>query len=51
MIYDELLALAAELISRGTLSDAIRFGFSQVELSLLPSQARRLARRPLRRGY
>lgn len=37
MIYDELLAVAAELISRATLSDAIQYGFSQVELSLLPS--------------
>jgi hypothetical protein len=37
MIYDELLALADELIARATLSDAIHYGFSQVELSLLPS--------------
>jgi hypothetical protein len=37
MIYDELLAVAAELISRATLSDAIRYGFSQVELSMLSS--------------
>src|ERR1017187_659351 len=37
MIYDELLARAAELISRATLSDAIHYGFSLVELSLLPS--------------
>lgn len=37
MIYDELLAMAAELISRATLSDAIRYGFSKVELSMLPS--------------
>jgi hypothetical protein len=37
MMYDELLALAAELISRATLSDAIQYGFSQVELSMLPS--------------
>ena len=37
MIYDDLLALAAELISRGTLSDAIRYGFSQVRVSRLPS--------------
>ena len=37
MIYDELLALSAELISRATLSDAIRYEFSQVELSMLPS--------------
>jgi len=37
LIYDELLALSAELISRGILSDAIRFGFSQVQLSMLPS--------------
>jgi hypothetical protein len=37
MIYDELLAVGAELISRATLSDAIHYGFSQVELSMLPS--------------
>jgi hypothetical protein len=37
MMYDELLAVAAELISRATLSDAIQYGFSQVELSMLPS--------------
>jgi hypothetical protein len=37
MVYDELLAVAAELISRATLSDAIRYEFSQVELSMLPS--------------
>lgn len=37
MIYDELLAVAAELISRATLSDAIRYGFSQAQLSMLPS--------------
>jgi hypothetical protein len=37
MIYDELLAVAAELISRATLSDAIHYGFSQVQLSRLPS--------------
>jgi len=37
MIYDELLAVAAELISRATLSDAIHYEFSQVQLSRLPS--------------
>jgi hypothetical protein len=37
MIYDDLLAIAAELISRATLSDAIHYGFAQVELSMLPS--------------
>ena len=37
MIYDELLALAAELISRAMLSDAIHYEFSQVQLSMLPS--------------
>ncbi len=37
MVYDDLLAVAAELISRGTLSDAIRYGFSQVRVSRLPS--------------
>lgn len=37
MIYDELLALAAELIARATLSDAIHYEFSHVELSVLPS--------------
>jgi hypothetical protein len=29
MLYDELLALAAELISRTTLSDAIHYGYSR----------------------
>ncbi|MGH3322232.1 MAG: hypothetical protein ACRDN9_19080 [Streptosporangiaceae bacterium] len=37
MLYDELLALAAELTSRATLSDAIHYGFSQVDLAMLPS--------------
>jgi len=35
--YDYLMALAAELISRATLSDAIRQDFSDAELALLPS--------------
>jgi hypothetical protein len=37
MIYDELLALSAELIARATLSDAIHYEFSRAELSVLPS--------------
>jgi hypothetical protein len=37
-IYDRILATAAELVSRATISDAIHFGFSDVQLSLLPSQ-------------
>lgn len=37
MTYDELLAIAAELISRATLSDAIHHGFSAVQLSMLRS--------------
>lgn len=37
LIYDELLATAAEIVSRATLSDAIRYGFTDVRLSLLPS--------------
>ncbi|MCW8382397.1 hypothetical protein [Streptomyces justiciae] len=35
--YDMLLAIAAELISRATLSDAIRHDFSTAQLSLLES--------------
>ncbi len=35
--YDHLLAIAAELISRATLSDAIHHGFSESQLSLLKS--------------
>ncbi|WP_147286267.1 hypothetical protein [Streptomyces parvulus] len=35
--YDTLLAIAAELISRATLSDAIRHDFSTARLSLLES--------------
>ncbi|MFC9243602.1 hypothetical protein ACFT7S_05955 [Streptomyces sp. NPDC057136] len=35
--YDTLLAIAAELISRATLSDAIRHDFSTAQLSLLES--------------
>ncbi|MFF1873001.1 hypothetical protein [Kitasatospora herbaricolor] len=35
--YDHLMALAAELISRATLSDAIRQDFSDAKLALLPS--------------
>ncbi|MEV0598505.1 hypothetical protein AB0I82_04260 [Streptomyces sp. NPDC050315] len=35
--YDQLLALAAELISRATLSDAIHYGFSDVQLAMLAS--------------
>ncbi|WP_143681770.1 hypothetical protein [Actinacidiphila glaucinigra] len=35
--YDTLVAIAAELISRSTLSDAIRHDFSLVQLSLLES--------------
>lgn len=36
-IYDTLLAIAAELTSRATLSDAIRHDFSMAQLSLLES--------------
>lgn len=36
-IYDELLALSAEIVSRATLSDAIHYGFSDVQLSMLES--------------
>ena len=36
-IYDTLMAIAAELISRSTLSDAINHDFSTVQLSLLES--------------
>lgn len=36
-LYDELLGCAAELISRATLSDAIHYGFSDVQLSMLQS--------------
>jgi len=35
--YDHLLALAAELVSRATLSDAIRHDFSECQLALLES--------------
>lgn len=35
--YDRLLGLAAELISKATLSDAIHHGFSDSKLSMLPS--------------
>ncbi|WP_412078853.1 hypothetical protein ACLF6K_36230 [Streptomyces xanthophaeus] len=35
--YDGLLAIAADLISRSTLSDAIRHDFSTVQLSMLES--------------
>ncbi|MFD4226766.1 hypothetical protein [Streptomyces sp. NPDC058545] len=35
--YDTLLAIAAELISRATLSDAIRYDFSTAQLSMLGS--------------
>ncbi|WP_109036428.1 hypothetical protein [Streptomyces rubrogriseus] len=35
--YDTLLAIAAELISRATLSDAIRHDFSTAQLSMLES--------------
>ncbi|MFB8101723.1 hypothetical protein ACFC3O_02640 [Streptomyces sp. NPDC056007] len=35
--YDTLLAIAADLISRATLSDAIRYDFSTAQLSLLES--------------
>ncbi|MFG3539436.1 hypothetical protein [Streptomyces clavifer] len=35
--YDTLMAIAAELISRATLSDAIRYDFSTVQLSMLGS--------------
>lgn len=35
--FDYLLALSAELVNRGTLSDAIYHGFSESELSILES--------------
>lgn len=35
--YDRLLAISAELISKARLSDAIRYGFSDVKISVLPS--------------
>ncbi|MFD7431907.1 hypothetical protein ACFV6Z_33370 [Streptomyces sp. NPDC059818] len=35
--YDTLMAIAAELISRATLSDAIRYDFSTAQLSILGS--------------
>ncbi|MFI9024361.1 hypothetical protein [Streptomyces sp. NPDC053560] len=35
--YDQLLALAAELISRAPLSDAIYYGFSDAQLAILAS--------------
>lgn len=37
LAYDRLLAIASELISRAKLSDAVRYGFSDVQLSLLRS--------------
>ncbi|MEU7011884.1 hypothetical protein [Streptomyces sp. NPDC046332] len=36
-VYDTLLAVAAELIARATLSDAIRYDFSTAQLSMLGS--------------
>jgi len=36
-VYDHMLAIAAELCARATLSDAIRYGFSQSQLGLLDS--------------
>jgi len=35
--FDYLLALSAELVNRGTMSDAIHHGFSESELSMLES--------------
>lgn len=37
LTYDYLIALASEIISRGTLSDAIRYNLSDVTISFLPS--------------
>lgn len=35
--YDYLLALSAEIVQRGTHSDALKYGLSESELSILPS--------------
>jgi hypothetical protein len=35
--YDRLLALAAEITSKGTVSDAIHFGLSDISMDILPS--------------
>ncbi len=37
LVYDELMALSSELIARATLSDAILYKFSDVELNILES--------------
>lgn len=36
-VYDRLLALSAEIINRGMMSDAIRYGIANLKLSMLPS--------------
>jgi hypothetical protein len=36
-VYDRLMALAAEIIDKGFISDAIHFGLADNELSMLPS--------------
>jgi hypothetical protein len=35
--YDLLLAIASEIVTRGQLSDAIKHGFAEVQVSVLPS--------------
>lgn len=37
-LYDELLALAAEIFDKGIISDAIQYELTDVEVSILPSQ-------------
>lgn len=36
-MFDHLMALASEIIQKGMLSDAIRYGLADTELSILPS--------------
>lgn len=36
--YDLLLAIASEIVTRGQLSDAIKHGFAEVQVSVLPSR-------------
>lgn len=35
--YDEMLAVAADIVTRGILSDAVNYGLSDARLSILPS--------------
>ncbi|HEX5247800.1 MAG TPA: hypothetical protein VFW41_11795 [Gaiellaceae bacterium] len=37
-LYDELLALAAEIFDKGIISDSIQYELTDVEVSILPSQ-------------